>query len=361
MGRIRIAGITEHGPMKENAFDRVLQRQDEIKFVVDAQMRSSISRGEEALVCLARREARIHPEKMAEVLDIVSSYAIVSYSMLSGELTVRFQYRQTGNMNRAAFCTQYCSFCESIDRIPEILRAKTILRNRYIITVIPYDGNNYTQGNVMWDRAFSLHKPGSFNDSTYLERHFKETKVSRYYIFMGLFVLMYELEYLTTYEQELMLYEAVDQAIINMGLNKPGVSGYEKIVAVYRYISQNVVYDDTYQRYTAYHAMIEKCAVCQGYATLFYLFMRKLDVPVEYVSGISEKTKGRHGWNIVKHGRYWYNIDTTWEQYRKVKKILISENKYFLKNTEDFKDHIRDQKYMTPEFVAAHPMGKKSV
>lgn len=361
MGRIKITGMTEHVPLKGNPFDRVLQRQNEVKFVVDVQKRTSISRGEEAFFFLARREARVHPEKMAEILDIVSSYAIVSYSVLSGELTVRFQYRETENINKAAFCMQYCSFCESIDGIPEILRAKTILRNRYIITVVPYDGRDYTQGNVIWDRAFSLHKPGCFNDGTYLERHVSETKVSRYYLFMGLLVLMYELEYRTTYEQELRLYEAVDQAIIKMGLNKPGVSGYEKITAVYRYISHNVVYDDTYQRYTAYHAMIEKCAVCQGYATLFYLFMRKLNVPVEYVSGISEKTNERHGWNIVKQGRYWYNIDTTWEHYRKVRKILISENKYFLKNTEDFKDHIRDEKYMTPEFQKLHPMGKRSV
>lgn len=361
MGRIKITGVTENALQKDNPFDRVLQRQAEVKFVVDVQNGVSISRGEEAFSYLARREALIHPEKMAEVLDIVSSYALVSYSVLSGELTVRFQYRQTGNVDRAAFCAQYCSFCESIDGIPENLREKAILRNRYIITVVPYDGTDYPQGNNMWDRAFQLRKPGSFNDGTYLDRHIKETKVSKYYIFMGLLVLIYELEYRTTYEQELQLYQAVDQAIADMGLDKSGVSGYEKIVAVYRYISQHVVYDNTYQRYTAYHAMIEGCAVCQGYATLFYLFMKKLNVPVEYISGLSAKTKERHGWNIVRHGKYWYNIDTTWEHYRKVRHIVISENKYFLKNTEDFKNHIRDDKYMTPEFQASHPMGKRSV
>lgn len=362
MGRIKIAGMTEAAPLKtDDPFERILQRQSEIRFVLDSAERRTIPGGEAALHYLVRREARNHPEIAAKMLEIVCSYAIVSYSWATGELIVRFRYRDTLSVGREAFTREYCSFCESVDEIPEILREKAIHRKRYIIAVVPYDSAEYPEERNQWIEMDRLHREGSFNDGIYLERHIKNIKNIRFYIFMGLFAAVYELEYRTTYEQELQLYRAVDQAIEEMGLKAPDVSIHDKIVAVYRYISQHVVYDQTYERYTAYDAMIERCAVCQGYATLFYLFMRKLDIPVEYISGISEKTNGRHGWNIVKHGRYWYNIDTTWEQFKKVRKILISENRYFLKNTEDFTDHIRDAKYMTPEFQAAHPMGKRSI
>lgn len=65
-----------------------------------------------------------------------------------------------------------------------------------------------------------------------------------------------------------------------------GKNDYENTKAIYDYLCQNITYgndnlnDDTYLlKYTAYAALINKTAVCQGYAVLLYRLLLEEGIP----------------------------------------------------------------------------------
>ena len=113
----------------------------------------------------------------------------------------------------------------------------------------------------------------------------------------------------------------------------------DKILFVHNYIIMNTKYNqaviddnglEPYCVYTAYGVLVERDAVCQGYAFAFNYLVRRLGISSEYV--VSDQIN--HGWNIVKVGDYWYHLDATWDDpiYDYVGKIyydnfLVSEAK----------------------------------
>ena len=166
----------------------------------------------------------------------------------------------------------------------------------------------------------------------------------------------YDVQYYTTAEQEAELTRAVTEALSSMNLQ--GKSSYEKIKAIYDYICTNVTYDyanlddESYNlKFTAYAAMCNKTAVCNGYALLFYRMCKDAGLSVRLVRGIGDdgQTRGRHAWNIVKIGNSYYNVDATWDS---------NNNSYqwFLKAENNFKWHYLDEEYTTEEFKAQFPM-----
>ena len=163
--------------------------------------------------------------------------------------------------------------------------------------------------------------------------------------------LIYTVNYLSDADQE----AQVDQteAEVLQSLDLTGKTDEQKVKAIYDYICSNVSYDytnlndDTYsQKYTAYAALIDKTAVCQGYASLFYRMSLDAGVDCRVISG---DAGGPHAWNIVKLGDKYYNLDSTWDAGR-------DNYSYFLKNMKSFSDHERDEAYMTSEFMAEYPM-----
>ena len=165
--------------------------------------------------------------------------------------------------------------------------------------------------------------------------------------------MTYIVSYLSDAAQE----EKVDQAEAEafQKIKLSGQSDYQKIKAIYDYICENVSYDytnlddDTYiQKYTAYAALIDKTAVCQGYASLLYRMVLDAGVDARVISG---DAGGPHAWNIVRLNGKYYNLDSTWDAGR--------ENySYFLKSMKAFSDHERDEDYSSLEFTEAYPMAE---
>ena len=169
--------------------------------------------------------------------------------------------------------------------------------------------------------------------------------------------LTYFVEYKTTAQQEM----AVDAEVKYLldQLNVYQATDYEKVKAIYDWICYHVTYDydnlenDDYElKYTAYAALFNRTAVCQGYAVLFYRLALELGVDSRYIRGFSNG--GNHGWNIVELDNEYYNLDTTWDANNAVAGYAYD---YFLKCMDDFPDHIRRDEYLTAEFHAEYPMG----
>ena len=90
-------------------------------------------------------------------------------------------------------------------------------------------------------------------------------------------------------------------------------------------------------KYTAYAAAIDKKAVCQGYANLFYRLANSAGIDCRIITGRGNSGSGwlDHAWNIVQmdDGKY-YCVDVTWDEGR-------SSHSYFLKGLTEFsKNHV---------------------
>lgn len=152
--------------------------------------------------------------------------------------------------------------------------------------------------------------------------------------------------YFTTAAQEALVDAAVEELLAELNVDE--ASDYAKTRAVYDWITANVDYvnDGDVFCHSAYAALIDKQAVCQGYATLLYRLLLELDVDNRII------TSQTHGWNIVQQGVLYYNCDATWDEGR-------ANYRYFLGGKDAFanvSDHIPEADYTTEEFRAEYPM-----
>ena len=130
------------------------------------------------------------------------------------------------------------------------------------------------------------------------------------------------------------------------------------IAAAYDYVTSHVSYDHTHLsdddyklKYTAYAALTDGQAVCQGYALLMYRILLSCGIDCRLISG---KGNGEaHGWNIVCQDGVYYDVDATWDAGK-------SEYTYFMLSEDDFQKHVRDSEFTTDDFNAAYPMSESS-
>jgi len=85
----------------------------------------------------------------------------------------------------------------------------------------------------------------------------------------------------------------------------------EKVKLIHDFIVRHVQYDEGLTKYTAYEALFEKEAVCQGYALLGYMMLKEAGIPVRIAEG-SVKT-GEHAWVMVQLDGKWFHLDLTWD------------------------------------------------
>ena len=162
----------------------------------------------------------------------------------------------------------------------------------------------------------------------------------------GSYLFEYDMNYCTDWYQENELYAAIESKTDELCLN--ATTDYEIVRRVYDYICSNVKYDtisseEYLLQYSAYAAMIQHKAVCQGYSTLFYRMCMEAGIPVRVVSGTANGEP--HEWNIVQVNGNWYNVDTTWDAYDSE---LTRNYQWFLKSDKDFSDHVADNEWWNP-------------
>lgn len=167
------------------------------------------------------------------------------------------------------------------------------------------------------------------------------------------YVFVYDCKYYTTAAQEAELSEKIDSVLQSLDINDES-SDYDVICAVYDYICANVSYDydnlndsEYLLKYTAYAAMINKTAVCQGYSALMYRMLQQKNIDCRLIPGSD------HAWNIVAIDGVYYNADSTWDAGRDPKNYA-----YFLCGDSDFAEHTRYSEYSTEEFYRLYPMAK---
>ena len=195
------------------------------------------------------------------------------------------------------------------------------------------------------------------NQGDFMKWDVDETETQCYAIKSGsyyYYTFTVYITYLTTLNQREKLDEKVKEVISDFKFTNK-TTPYTKVKTIYDYICKNVKYaksNSDAKVYSAYNALINKKAVCQGYATLLYKMCRTVGVPTRVIAGDSTFSGEKHGWNIVKLGSYYYNVDSTWDS------TLLSAGKnysYFLKG-DSFKGHKRWSQYKSYAFYKSYPM-----
>ncbi|MBJ8055655.1 S-layer homology domain-containing protein [Bacillus cereus] len=90
-----------------------------------------------------------------------------------------------------------------------------------------------------------------------------------------------------------------------------GMDDHEKVKAVHDYVVKHVSYDTSYKAYTAYEALANRSAVCQGYTLLTYQLLKEAGIENHFVVGTGDGQP--HAWNLVKIDNKWYHLDTTFD------------------------------------------------
>ena len=68
--------------------------------------------------------------------------------------------------------------------------------------------------------------------------------------------------------------------------------------------------------YTAYGALVEGKAVCEGYAKAIQLLLQRVDIPATLTTGTAKENNESHMWNLVTiHGQNYF-LDATWNDIR---------------------------------------------
>ena len=119
-----------------------------------------------------------------------------------------------------------------------------------------------------------------------------------------------------------------------------GMDDYQKVAAIYRYLAHNVTYDEVtyasadgsvYRAFTAYGALMDGVAVCDGYASAFRLLCLIEGIPCEEYTGVTDPydPASGHAWNKYTIDGVTYACDVTWarveDQYVTMYYVMMDE------------------------------------
>lgn len=229
------------------------------------------------------------------------------------------------------------------------------MKKRAETIVVNFIAGEYSRQMLMDITNSALTHTGVEDEGDYLAWQYGgwKTKVTyqqnngRYY-----YHIIFTMTYYTTAAQEQQVNNEI--ARLDSVLN-PGSDPYQNTASAYRYLCENVTYDhdhvndEEYKlQYTAYGALLDKTSVCQGYSVALYRLLLHYGVDNRVITGTGRSEP--HAWNLIHMEDAYYNADSTWDAGH-------TDYSWFLKTSDTFKDHTRDEEYLTDAFVQTYPVG----
>lgn len=165
-----------------------------------------------------------------------------------------------------------------------------------------------------------------------------------------------ELEYLTDNDYEIKAGQVAIKEVIDDLLNdciKQGMTDYEKELAIHDALVKHVTYykyEDINNipaiKHTAYGALVQKEAVCDGYAKAYKMLLKKVGIDSIIIGGRTENVA--HAWNMVELDEKYYHVDVTSDKLDEHGKHTI--HAYFNITDETItKTHTIDKTFSVPE------------
>lgn len=137
--------------------------------------------------------------------------------------------------------------------------------------------------------------------------------------------------------------------IINQNV-KQNMSNYNKELVVHDFLVSSIKYYDYTDinsipsvKHTAYGALVDKEAVCDGISKAFMIIMEELGIKCILATGVTNNVP--HAWNIVELDGDYYNVDLTSNQIEEDGKNIPMHAYFNITNEELLKTHTIDKKF----------------
>ncbi|KMT22872.1 transglutaminase domain-containing protein [Clostridium cylindrosporum] len=176
--------------------------------------------------------------------------------------------------------------------------------------------NSYLKGNLQgfrsnFEKIISFVGTGSYVES-YSAYQYTEDGNEVYVIYYNYHMSIDEVKRKTSQVNSLV-------ASITSKIVTSSMSDYQKEKAIHDYIVNTARYDvenldkDTIpiDSHTPYGILVNKVAVCDGYATTMKKMLDAVGVDSQIVVGTGDGVP--HAWNLVKINSIWYHVDPTWD------------------------------------------------
>lgn len=166
---------------------------------------------------------------------------------------------------------------------------------------------------------------------------------------------IFNYEVVETEEQAWNMTARLNQKLDEIVSAMPDGTEYEKLRYLHDYLVFNCKYSDSIPTfYTAYGALVDGQATCQGYADAMHLLLSRAGFETVWCVGVGTEVEGdiqvTHKWNYVKlsDGK-WYILDPTWaDPANKDDPTYISYDYFLVSDEELLKDH--KEKHENPFF-----------
>lgn len=140
-----------------------------------------------------------------------------------------------------------------------------------------------------------------------------------------------EAEYYSGYDNAAFA-TAVEDALSTVS---DSMSDLEKAITLHDYLVLNCAYftagcSSTVNSYSAYSALVDGAAVCQGYALAYKYLLNKAGIECYMVTSNSMN----HAWNLIKIDGYYYHVDVTWDDPIQDRLGYVWHNNMLVSDTE---------------------------
>lgn len=168
-------------------------------------------------------------------------------------------------------------------------------------------------------------------------------------------VMMFVITYIYEKQERITRRQAVfqkAQEIVQTVIDQT-YNDYDKVLALHDYLILNTMYDmesflnqnGPFDIHTAYGALINGLAVCDGYAKAMYVLLNTAGIETIVVYGEAGDVTDKvgHAWNMVKLDGDWYQLDVTWDDMDSRGGVEIDYSYFNVTDDDISSDHWWDQ------------------
>lgn len=169
-----------------------------------------------------------------------------------------------------------------------------------------------------------------------------------------------KLSYITNDDAEIYVRNKQLEAAINNILNeniKDEMTDFEKEVAIHDALVKKVAYYEYEEidkipaiKHTAYGALVENEAVCDGYSKAFKILLDRVGINNAIISG--EAKNVAHAWNIVELDDEYYHVDVTSDKLENGADRYAIHTYFNVTDKEIFKTHTIHEQFKHPSIDA---------
>ncbi len=186
-------------------------------------------------------------------------------------------------------------------RISALIQNRDTQINIYDLDIRYTDKSYIKLADIVWDEMYL--NPIAYNRSIDISFNIKNNNYE-------LISFVYNGPY-NTKEHDALYEQAVAKAL---AVIKPGMTEIEKARALHDYLTKTCYYhpnpvSSTRVGYTAYDALVNKKAVCNGYTLAYIELLNRVGIGVDY----ARSSRMNHAWNLVNLYGNWYHVDVTWD------------------------------------------------